>query len=40
MRRLAAPMIGGLFFSFLVELVLYPIIYYIYRSITERKRFV
>ena len=40
MRRLAAPMIGGLLFSFLVELVLYPIIYYIYRSITERKRFV
>lgn len=40
MRRLAAPMIGGLAFSFLIELVLYPIIYYIYRSITERKRFV
>lgn len=39
MRRLAAPMIGGLFFSFLVELVLYPIIYYIYRSIADRKRF-
>ncbi len=39
MRRLAAPMIGGLLFSFLVELLLYPIIYYIYRSATERKRF-
>lgn len=39
MRRLAAPMIGGLLFSFLVELILYPIIYYIYRSITERNRF-
>lgn len=28
MRRLAAPMIGGLIISFLMELILYPIIYY------------
>ena len=39
MRRLAAPMIGGLLISFLVELVLYPVIYYLYRSFTERNRF-
>ena len=39
MRRLAAPMIGGLLISFLVELVLYPVIYYLYRSMTERHRF-
>lgn len=28
MRRLAAPMIGGLTVSFLMELILYPVIYY------------
>ena len=39
MRRLAAPMIGGLLISFLVELVLYPVIYYLYRSFTERNHF-
>ena len=38
-QRIAAPMIGGLLISFLVELVLYPVIYYLYRSMTERKRF-
>lgn len=29
MRRLAAPMIGGLIISFLMELILYPVIYYV-----------
>ena len=28
MRRLAAPMIGGLTVSFLMELILYPVIYF------------
>jgi Cu(I)/Ag(I) efflux system membrane protein CusA/SilA len=29
MRRLAAPMLGGLFTSFLMELLIYPIIFYV-----------
>ncbi len=33
MRRVAAPMVGGIFTSFLVELVLYPALYFIGRSI-------
>ncbi len=28
MKRIAAPMIGGLFTSFLMELLVYPAIYY------------
>lgn len=32
MRRLAAPMIGGLIISFLMELILYPVIYYVVTS--------
>jgi Cu(I)/Ag(I) efflux system membrane protein CusA/SilA len=32
MRRLAAPMLGGLFTSFLMELLIYPVIYYIAKS--------
>ncbi|MBI2424458.1 MAG: efflux RND transporter permease subunit [Candidatus Hydrogenedentes bacterium] len=39
MRRLAAPMIGGLLFSFLIELILYPIIFYIYISLSQRQLF-
>ncbi len=27
MRRIAAPMIGGIFTSFLMELLVYPVIY-------------
>jgi Cu(I)/Ag(I) efflux system membrane protein CusA/SilA len=34
MRRLAAPMLGGLFTSFLMELLIYPVIFYIAKSIT------
>jgi Cu(I)/Ag(I) efflux system membrane protein CusA/SilA len=34
MRRLAAPMLGGLFTSFLMELLIYPIIFYIAKGIT------
>jgi copper/silver efflux system protein len=34
MRRLAAPMIGGLFTSFLMELLIYPVIFYVAKSLT------
>lgn len=30
MKRIAAPMIGGLFTSFILELIVYPAVYYIY----------
>ncbi len=31
MKRLAAPMIGGLVTSFLMELLIYPVIFYLYK---------
>jgi Cu(I)/Ag(I) efflux system membrane protein CusA/SilA len=34
MRRLAAPMLGGLFTSFLMELMIYPIIFYVVKSVS------
>jgi copper/silver efflux system protein len=34
MRRLAAPMLGGLLTSFLMELLIYPVIFYIAKSLT------
>jgi copper/silver efflux system protein len=34
MRRLAAPMLGGLFTSFLMELLIYPIIFYLAKGIS------
>ncbi|MGD0768344.1 MAG: efflux RND transporter permease subunit [Tepidisphaeraceae bacterium] len=37
MRRLAAPMLGGLFTSFLMELLIYPIIFYVAHLITLPK---
>ncbi len=37
MKRIAAPMIGGLFTSFLLELLIYPIIYYIWKAHTHLK---
>ena len=37
MRRLAAPMIGGLATSFIMELLLYPVIFYIAKSIALRR---
>ena len=37
MRRIAAPMIGGVFSSFVGELVVYPSIYFIWRSIGLRR---
>jgi copper/silver efflux system protein len=33
MRRLAAPMLGGLFTSFLMELLIYPIIFYVAKNL-------
>jgi hypothetical protein len=32
MRRLAAPLIGGLLISFLMELVVYPVVFYLAKS--------
>jgi Cu/Ag efflux pump CusA len=37
MRRLAAPMIGGLTASLLKELRIYPVIFYIAKSIAHRR---
>jgi Cu(I)/Ag(I) efflux system membrane protein CusA/SilA len=34
MRRLAAPMLGGLFTSFAMELLIYPVIFYIAKTMT------
>ncbi|MBL4702264.1 MAG: efflux RND transporter permease subunit [Phycisphaeraceae bacterium] len=38
MRRLAAPMIGGLGTSFIMELLLYPVIYYLVKQHTVKKQ--
>jgi len=37
MKRMAAPMIGGLVTSFIMELFIYPVIYYFYRSFEVRR---
>jgi Cu(I)/Ag(I) efflux system membrane protein CusA/SilA len=37
MRRLAAPMLGGLFTSFLMELLIYPIIFFVSKSLLMRR---
>jgi Cu(I)/Ag(I) efflux system membrane protein CusA/SilA len=37
MRRIAAPMVGGILTSFIGELVVYPAIYFIWRSLTLGK---
>lgn len=34
MKRIAAPMIGGLFTSFLLELLIYPVVFYIWKERT------
>ena len=36
MRRLAAPLLGGLFTSFLMELLIYPVIFYIAKGFVVR----
>ena len=38
MKRIAAPMVGGLFTSFLLELVVYPVIYSTWKWRFEMKR--
>jgi copper/silver efflux system protein len=40
MKRIAAPMIGGLFTSFLMELLVYPAIYYLWKWHSEVKSYV
>lgn len=35
MKRIAAPMIGGLFTSFLLELLIYPVVFYIWKGMTQ-----
>jgi Cu(I)/Ag(I) efflux system membrane protein CusA/SilA len=37
MRRIAAPMIGGIFTSFLLELLVYPAVYEIWKGFEIRK---
>ncbi len=37
MRRIAAPMVGGVVTSFVGELLVYPSIYFIWRSIKLRR---
>lgn len=37
MKRIAAPMIGGLFTSFLLELLIYPVVFYIWKGMTDFK---
>jgi copper/silver efflux system protein len=38
MRRLAAPMIGGLATSFMMELLIYPVIFYTFKNFTLRNK--
>lgn len=35
MKRIAAPMIGGLFTSFLLELLIYPVVFYLWKAKTH-----
>jgi len=37
MRRIAAPMVGGIFTSFLLELLVYPVIYEIWKGFAVRR---
>ncbi len=39
MKRIAAPMIGGLFTSFLLELLIYPVIFYLWKARIWRLHF-
>ncbi|MEI6438451.1 MAG: CusA/CzcA family heavy metal efflux RND transporter [Candidatus Omnitrophota bacterium] len=38
MKRIAAPMIGGVFSSFLLELLVYPVVYFIWKWFYEMKQ--
>jgi Cu(I)/Ag(I) efflux system membrane protein CusA/SilA len=37
MKRMAAPMVGGLFTSFLMELLVYPVIFLVYKQFRMRR---
>jgi Cu(I)/Ag(I) efflux system membrane protein CusA/SilA len=37
MRRMPAPMLGGIFTSFLLELLVYPVIYEIWKGFELRR---
>jgi Cu(I)/Ag(I) efflux system membrane protein CusA/SilA len=37
MRRIAAPMAGGVFSSFVGELLVYPAIYFVWRALKRQK---
>jgi Cu(I)/Ag(I) efflux system membrane protein CusA/SilA len=37
MRRIAAPMVGGVFTSFIGELIVYPVIFFVWKGITLKK---
>jgi Cu(I)/Ag(I) efflux system membrane protein CusA/SilA len=37
MRRIAAPMVGGVFTSFVGELLVYPSIYFVWRSLKVKR---
>jgi hypothetical protein len=39
MKRIAAPMVGGIFTSFLLELLVYPAIYEVWRWNSDMKKF-
>ena len=39
MRRIAAPMIGGLLISFVMELIVYPIVFYLAKRWQHRAEF-
>ena len=39
MKRIAAPMVGGLITSFALELVVYPAVYYLWKYHGELKKF-
>jgi Cu(I)/Ag(I) efflux system membrane protein CusA/SilA len=39
MKRIAAPMVGGVVSTVILELLLYPVIYFLWRSISLRKEF-
>jgi len=38
MKRIAAPMVGGVITSFLLELFIYPVIYLLWKRQTDFKR--
>ena len=38
MKRIAAPMVGGVFSSFLLELLVYPAVYFIWKWHFEMRR--